>query len=114
MATREALLNAAETRLTERFATLESEIETLNTLLAKKEKVEQAEFDALSDAYERMKPREAARIFAVLEDDILVPVAAGMRTQAIAGVLAEMNPDKARRLTRLLAQNGVDAGADQP
>ncbi|MEL7490728.1 MAG: hypothetical protein AAGJ73_08410 [Pseudomonadota bacterium] len=112
--TREALLNAAETRLTERFATLESEIETLNALLAKKEQAEQAEFDALSDAYERMKPREAARIFEVLEDDILVPVAAGMRTQAIAGVLAEMNPNKARRLTRLLAQNGVDAGADQP
>lgn len=111
--TREALLTAAEARLNDRFATLESETQTLKRLRAEKQQAEQAEFAALSDAYERMKPREAARIFDVLEEDILVPVAAGMRTQAIAGVLAEMQPEKARKLTRLLARNGALATKDE-
>ena len=110
--TREALLTAAEARLNDRFATLESETQTLKRLRDEKQQAEQAEFAALSDAYERMKPREAARIFEVLDEDILVPVAAGMRTQAIAGVLAEMQPEKARKLTRLLARNGALAVKD--
>ncbi len=62
----------------------------------------------MSNAYERMKPRDAARIFEVLDEDILIPVAAGMRTQALAGVLAEMAPEKARALTVALANRQAD------
>jgi len=105
--TREKLLEATELRLNDRFTALDGEIETLRQLLAQKKEVETAEYEALSDAYERMKPREAARIFEVLDDELLAPVASGMRTQAIAGVLAEMNPEKARALTKLLADRGV-------
>jgi len=50
-----------------------------------------------------MKPKDAAIIFNELETDILIKVASGMRTQALAGVLAEMNPENARLLTQLLA-----------
>ena len=56
-----------------------------------------------------MKPKDAAVIFNALDERILVPLAAGMRTQALSGVLAEMEPDNARRLTTLLAErNHVD------
>jgi len=75
----------------------------LAVLSAERNRAEQEEFGALSNAYDRMKSRDAARIFDVLERDILVPVAAGMRTQALAGVLAEMKPENARALTRELA-----------
>lgn len=106
IATREALLEVAEDRLAARFAALSTEEAKLAGLNAERHQREAEEFDALSNAYERMKARDAARIFEVLEDDILVPVAAGMRTQALSGVLAEMDPEKAKELTRLLAERG--------
>jgi flagellar motility protein MotE (MotC chaperone) len=106
IATREALLEVAEGRIEGRFAALAAEETKLASLNAERHQREAEEFDVLSSAYERMKPRDAARIFEVLEEEILVPVAAGMRTQALSGVLAEMEPEKARELTRLLAERG--------
>ncbi|MEX0645566.1 MAG: hypothetical protein WD076_09660 [Parvularculaceae bacterium] len=106
IATREALLEVAEGRLEARFAALTNEEAKLAGLNAERHQREAEEFAELSNAYERMKPRDSARIFDVLEADILVPVAAGMRTQALSGVLAEMDPEKARELTRLLAERG--------
>jgi flagellar motility protein MotE (MotC chaperone) len=50
-----------------------------------------------------MKARDAARIFEILDDDILIPVASGMRTQALAGILAELSAERAKALTIALA-----------
>lgn len=102
--TREALLDIAETRLDERFAELVEAEKRLTVITSDESRRKAEEFAALSSAYARMRARDAARIFDVLEDDILVPVAAGMRAQSLSGVLAEMEPDKARALTRLLAE----------
>jgi flagellar motility protein MotE (MotC chaperone) len=106
IATREQLLEVAEQRLEKRFTELAAKEAEMAAALGEHEKQEAAEFEELSNTYERMKPKDAARIFEVLEDDILVPVAAGMRTQALSGVLAEMDPGKAKALTRLLAAHG--------
>lgn len=111
--TREKLLEVAERRLDQRFTELAAEEASMAALTAERDRQKTAEFEALSSAYERMKPKDAARIFEVLEDDILVPVAAGMRTQALSGVLAEMNPEKAKALTRLLAAHGRIAKAGE-
>lgn len=113
--TRERLIEAAELQLEARLAGLASEREEIERLRSEQSRRQAEEFENLSSAYERMKPRDAARIFEVLEADILVPVAAGMRTQSLSGVLAEMQPDKARILTRLLADHrrktgGADSG----
>ncbi|MBT8473475.1 MAG: hypothetical protein KJN99_12775, partial [Marinicaulis sp.] len=79
------------------------------------EDANEEEIDAMVRAYERMKAKDAAAIFNALNEDILVAVASGMRTQALAGVLADMEPDKARRLTILLAERNrePDANADE-
>ena len=108
--TREKLLEAAETSVDRKLAALEEKKAELTELLAERTEQENEEYEALSSAYERMKPRDAARIFEVLDDDILVPVAAGMRTQAISGVLAEMDPEKARQLTKKLAARSAMSG----
>lgn len=104
--TREALLLAAEQHLEERFAAFEVERLELEALRDKERASETEDIAALVSAYERMKSKDAARIFDALDEDILVPVASGMRTQALAGVLAEMAPEKARNLTKLLAERG--------
>ncbi len=111
--TREKLLAAAETRLDADFEKLRAEREDIASREQDRAAALDQDYAALSNAYERMKARDAARIFNVLDDEILVPVAAGMRTQALAGVLAEMEPKRATMLTRALANEAPksDVGA---
>ncbi|MEQ8934206.1 MAG: hypothetical protein RIE56_00250, partial [Amphiplicatus sp.] len=104
--TREQLLKAMERRVEERFTALDAREAEIAAFEAERSNQQKEEYAALSSAYERMKARDAAQIFNSLDEEILVPVAAGMRTQALSGVLAEMAPDKARRLTILLADHG--------
>jgi flagellar motility protein MotE (MotC chaperone) len=106
--TRERVLSATEARVEARLAELEAKETAQAALIAADEDAAARRYEALSNAYERMKPREAARIFELLEDDLLLPVAERMRAQPLSGVLAEMAPEKAERLTRLLAQSAGD------
>jgi flagellar motility protein MotE (MotC chaperone) len=101
--TREALLAAAEAEINRRLAEMSAQEGRLAALEQERADREGAELARLSDAYQRMKPRDAARIFETMEPDLLEPVAAGMRTQALAAVMGEMDPAKARELTALLA-----------
>ena len=101
--TREKLLTAAEARIDAAMKTLAAEKQAIAAAGNGRAKLRDDEVSALSSAYERMKARDAARIFEILDDDILLPVAAGMRTQALAGVLAEMSAERARHLTVALA-----------
>lgn len=111
LATREAVIAAAEARLEERLKALDAREAALAARAQTAEQDRSAEIEALSDAYEKMRPRDAARIFEALNDDILVPVAAGMRVQSLAGVLAEMSPQRARFLTNALAGRPVSESA---
>ena len=112
--TREAVIAAAEKQLTARVGDYERARAELQQLRDEQESQDNEEIKALVSAYERMKAKDAAVIFDALDKDILVPVAAGMRTQALAGVLAEMQPDKARALTRLLADRNKPDDATSP
>ena len=50
-----------------------------------------------------MKAKDAARIFNTLPDEVLVPVAQDMKSDILAGILANMNSDNAKSLTIKLA-----------
>ncbi len=50
-----------------------------------------------------MKPKAAAPIFATLEDSVRLPVAAKLKPQTLAAILAEMSPAEAKKLTERLA-----------
>ena len=100
---REHLIEAAEIRLEERLDVLRQEQTRLTDLQAIEEARQTEDLASLVTAYERMKARDAAQIFDALDDDLMVSVATRMRTQALAGVLAEMTPARARILTKLLA-----------
>ena len=109
---REALLAVAERQIQEQISALANERAAFQAMLDENAQAESEDIESLVSAYERMKPRDAAAIFNDLDEDILIPVAAGMRTQALAGALAEMQPDKARYLTKRLAErNAVEPAA---
>ncbi|MEZ5895061.1 MAG: hypothetical protein R3C51_01555 [Parvularculaceae bacterium] len=109
--TREKLLAAAEMKLAADFEKLRAERADISSREQDRAAALNQDYAALSSAYERMKARDAARIFNVLDEEILVPVAAGMRTQALAGVLAQMEPRRATMLTKALANEAPKSDA---
>ncbi len=112
--TRARVLEAAEQRIEAAMQALEQEKQAIALAGDSRAKLREDELGALSSAYERMKPRDAARIFEILDDDILLPVAAGMRTQALAGVLADMSAERAKALTIALANRESAPAAATP
>ena len=109
LSAREAVIAAAEKKLGTRIADFERRRDAFDALSEIAGVEEADEIEALVSAYERMKAKDAAVIFNALDQDILVSVSSRMRTQALAGVLAAMDPEKARALTVLHAQGEENA-----
>jgi len=103
MQTQDALMLAAEQRLNERVAELRQLETTVNDLLGQLDEAQEERLVALVDVYQRMRAKDAATVFDGLEDDVLVQVASRMRQANLAEVMGRMEPDRARRLTTMLA-----------
>jgi len=97
------LMTAAEQKLDDKVAALAAVKAEVQALLGQVGEREQAEVDRLVAVYSAMRPREAARVFATLNDEVRLPVAAAMRPRALAAVMAQMEPAAARDLTEKLA-----------
>jgi flagellar motility protein MotE (MotC chaperone) len=100
---RSQVLAAAEARVDAKIATLKQLQDQITTLLGQRDDAEKAQITALVKTYSAMKPRDAARIFNNLSDDVLVPVAQAMKADVLAQILANMNSDNAQKLTLKLA-----------
>ena len=97
------LLAAAEKRVDDKIASLRALQARLATLLGQRDDEQKKEIDALVKSYSAMKPRDAARIFDALSQDVLVEVAARMKPDVLGAILAQMQPEEARKLTVELA-----------
>ncbi len=101
---REALLKAAEKELDRKYHELNSIKNEINILLKQQTDEEEKRIKSLVKIYEGMKAKDAARIFNTLDMDILVRVMAGMSERKLSPILASMEPDRARSVTILLAE----------
>ena len=61
------------------------------------------QLDGLVKIYTAMKPKDAARIFAALDDTVRIGVAGRMKADIMAGILAALPSDVAQKLTVELA-----------
>ncbi|AUG52013.1 MotE family protein [Thalassospira marina] len=100
---RESLITAAEARIDSKIAEMKRLQTTIAQLVEKKDEKDEDRIKKLITVYEKMKPKDAARIWNDLDMNILLQVAQGMREANTAAVLAEMTPDRARALTTELA-----------
>ncbi|MCB1682494.1 MAG: flagellar protein FlbB [Alphaproteobacteria bacterium] len=101
---REALLKAAEQELDRKYKELSRLKEEIEGLLKQQSEEEQNRVKSLVKVYEGMKPKDAARIFDTLDLDILVEVMSHMSERKLSPVLAAMNPERARTVTIMLAE----------
>jgi flagellar motility protein MotE (MotC chaperone) len=97
------LMATAEQKLDAKVAALEAVKAEVQVLLGQVSEQEKAENDRLVAVYSAMRPKEAARVFATLSDDVRLPVAAAMRPRSLAAIMAQMEPAAARVLTEKLA-----------
>jgi flagellar motility protein MotE (MotC chaperone) len=75
----------------------------LESLDAARQQREDAGWQGLVKVYETMKPRDAAAIFNDLDMPVLLQVVDRMKEAKAAPVMAAMQPDKAREVTKKLA-----------
>lgn len=101
---REALLRAAEEQLLVKQQQLERIREEIRNLVQEYDQEQDADQERLRNIYSAMKPKSAAAIFNELEMDTLVGVLRGMSARKVAPIIAAMSPDRARILTRELAE----------
>lgn len=101
---RESVVQAAEKRLEEKIADLESLKATIEDLLLEYDDQQDRQLARLVNIYERMEPQDAARIFEDLEMPVLLKVVDRMNERRTAPILAQMDPEKAQALTLELAE----------
>jgi flagellar motility protein MotE (MotC chaperone) len=108
---REEFVAAAEKRLDEKIASLESMkaemVKLLDARSAQEDdrlKQEDGRLKGLVRIYEAMKPKEAAQILQRLDMDVLLGVVERMKDSKVAPILASMDPDKAQAVTALLVE----------
>ncbi|MEH6547861.1 MAG: hypothetical protein V7701_15600 [Sneathiella sp.] len=100
---RDNLLKATEARIDDKISKLKDMEATLNKLLQLHDDQEKTQLASLVKIYEKMKPKDAARIFNSLEMEILINVASRIKEAKMATILASMNSQRANKLTVELA-----------
>jgi len=97
------LLAAAEAKVDSKMKALNDVKAQIQALLGQANQQEQTEIDRLVTVYEKMKPADAAAVFATLDDKVRIPVAAKMKAAALAQILAKMPTIEAKKVTESLA-----------
>jgi flagellar motility protein MotE (MotC chaperone) len=97
------ILAATEARVDAKIAQLKTLQNQIAALVAERDTAQQKQMADLIKTYSAMKPKDAARIFDSLDESVLLPVAAGMKSDVLAPVLAAMTPEQAQKLTVRLA-----------
>lgn len=100
---RDNLIAAAEKRVDGKIDSLKQLQAQMQTLLSQRDDAEQKQLAVLVKTYSSMAPKDAARIFDSLNEDVLLAVAAQMKPADLSAVLAKMQADQAQKLTVKLA-----------
>lgn len=99
------MIAAAEARVDAKITQLQKLKDQINALLVQRDDTQKKQIESLIKTYgpDGMKPAKAAAIFNTLPDEVLIPVAQGLKPGDLGAILAQMNPDAAQRLTVKLA-----------
>lgn len=104
IAVREALLSAAERELDQKLRELTNIRTEIESAMKKQSAEEEARLGSLVKIYETMKPKDAASILNTLDLDVLMVIMTKMTERKSSAILSEMNPERARTVTVMLAE----------
>ena len=101
---REALLKAAEKRLQERVNELKALEDSIKLASRKRKQERDEDLGKLVAMYQTMKPKQAAKIFEVLEADVLLDIVKIMNPRKVAAIMGEMKAGSAGALSHAIAR----------
>jgi flagellar motility protein MotE (MotC chaperone) len=102
--TRENLLVNTDTKIQEKMASLKEVEAGLQKLLGQVDELEAQRIAGLVRVYEKMKPKDAAAVWEGLDIEVLLKIAQKMKEQSLSLILARVTPERAREVTRRLAE----------
>jgi flagellar motility protein MotE (MotC chaperone) len=97
------IIAATEKRVDGKIAELKSLQAKIEALFGQRDAKEQEQIDGLVKVYTAMKPKDAARIFASLDDTVRLGVAGRMKPDVVAGIMAALPAEVAQKLSLELA-----------
>jgi len=99
------ILSATESRVDSKIAQLKTLQTQISALLAQRDAEQEKQISVLVKTYgpDGMKPANAAAIFNTLPDEVLIPVAQGLKPADLGAILSKMNPEAAQKLTMKIA-----------
>lgn len=101
---RDALLKAAEKRLQKRVEELKALEESIKLASRRRRDEQQEDLGKLVAMYQSMKPKQAAKIFEVLETEVLLDIVKIMNPRKVAAIMGEMNAASAGALSLAIAK----------
>lgn len=108
---RDNLLRASEARIDKKISKLKEIESTIQELLKQYDDQQLKKLKSLVAIYEKMKPKDAARIFNSLDMEVLLDVSGLMKESKLAAILGKMNGERAKELTVELATRKQLPGA---
>ena len=100
---RENLIQVAEQRVEEKINELKIVEARIQSLLDQHDEQQESKLQSLVKMYQTMKPNDAARIFQILDMEVLIDVVERMSERRMAPILAAMESEKAKAVTVELA-----------
>jgi len=111
---REVLMQAAEKRIDEKIAKLQTLQSSIEGAVKQQSADDQARVQSLAHMYEQMKPQDAARVFDQLDVPVVLTMMSLMRELKAAPILAAMDPAKAKAVTIALTDAKNASAAPPP
>jgi flagellar motility protein MotE (MotC chaperone) len=99
------VLVAAEKRVDDKITQLKALQTQIEALLGQRDAKETQQLDSLVRIYTAMKPKDAARIFTSLNDEVRIGVAGRMKADAMAGIMSALPSEVAQKMTVELASH---------
>ncbi len=106
-----ARLTEIETQIRQRLAELEAKKAEYEAWLRKRDEAMKQAADGVVAIYAKMRPEAAALQLAAMDDPVAAAILAKLPSRAAGAILNEMEPGRAARLTRVIAD--PDAAPDQ-
>lgn len=101
---RDALLKAAEKRLQDRVEELKQLENSIKLATRQRSEKQREDLGKLVAMYQTMKPKQAARIFEVLETEVLLDIVKIMNPRKVAAILGQMKASSAGALSLAIAR----------
>lgn len=103
------VIEIAEKTITQRLADLRKAEEALRETLAVADQAAERDLARLTDVYQNMKPKDAAKLFETMDPVFAAGFLARMPPDTAAGIMAGLNPQVAYTISVFLAGRNANA-----